>query len=232
MFLANMSHELRTPLNAIIGYSELLEETAREKGDADTVEDTLKIQSAARHLLHLINEILDLSKVESGKLKVVLEEINVDGFVKEVKNLVDPLITKNNNFLNIVIEPGLELIFTDAIKLKQILFNLLGNAAKFSHGSVIEFMLHTEGAWLVITIADRGIGISQEQLARLFQPFTQADSSTTRKYGGTGLGLAITKQYCELLGGAIAVQSEINKGSTFTVRLPLNASQDKVKAVA
>ncbi|MCI0507673.1 MAG: ATP-binding protein [Gammaproteobacteria bacterium] len=232
LFLANMSHELRTPLNAIIGYSELLEEAAREKDDTDSVEDTLKIQSAARHLLHLINEILDLSKVEAGKLKVFLEEISVDGFVKEVKNLVDPVIIKNNNFLSIVVEPGLEHITTDAIKLKQILFNLLGNAAKFTLNGVIEFMLHTEGAWLVITISDCGIGISQEQLARLFQPFTQADSSTTRKYGGTGLGLAITKQYCELLGGTIAVQSEINKGSTFTVRLPLNASLDKVKAVA
>ncbi|WP_455209528.1 sensor histidine kinase [Kaarinaea lacus] len=232
LFLANMSHELRTPLNAIIGYSELLEENAQDKGDPDCVEDSLKIQSAARHLLHLINEILDLAKVESGKLKVFVEEINVDGFVKEVKNLVDPIIIKNNNFLNIVVEPGLVHINTDAIKLKQILFNLLSNAAKFTRNGAIDFMLHTEGSWLVVTVSDSGIGIDQEQIPNLFLPFTQADSSTTKRYGGTGLGLAITKQYCELLGGTIAVQSQASKGSTFTVRLPLNASLDKVKAVA
>ncbi|WP_455221202.1 sensor histidine kinase [Kaarinaea lacus] len=232
LFLANMSHELRTPLNAIIGYSELLEENAHDKGDADCVEDSLKIQSAARHLLHLINEILDLSKIESGKLKVFLEKVQLDGFVKEVKNLVDPIIIKNYNFLSIVIEPGLESITTDAIKLKQILFNLLSNAAKFTTNGTIEFTLQTESTWLVFSISDSGIGISQDQLANLFLPFTQADSSTTKKYGGTGLGLAITKQYCELLGGSISVHSQVNKGSTFTVRLPMNASSDKVKAVA
>jgi len=232
LFLANMSHELRTPLNAIIGYSELLEESARDKADAGCVEDSLKIQSAARHLLHLINEILDLSKIESGKFKVFLEQVQLDGFVKDVKNLVDPIIIKNNNFLCIVIEPGLESIVTDAIKLKQILFNLLSNAAKFTSNGTIELTLQTEGAWLVFSISDSGIGISQDQVGNLFMPFTQADSSTTKKYGGTGLGLAITKQYCELLGGSISVQSQVNKGSTFTVRLPLNASSDKEKAVA
>jgi signal transduction histidine kinase len=232
LFLANMSHELRTPLNAIIGYSELLEESAQDKGDADCIEDSLKIQSAARHLLHLINEILDLSKIEAGKLKVFLEPIQLDGFVKEVKALVDPIIIKNNNFLNIVVEPGLESITTDNIKLKQILFNLLSNAAKFTENGTIDFLLHTEGAWLVITVSDSGIGIKQEQISNLFLPFTQADSSTTKRYGGTGLGLAITKQYCELLGGTIAVESQVNKGSTFTVRLPLHASSEKVKEVA
>jgi signal transduction histidine kinase len=232
LFLANMSHELRTPLNAIIGYSELLEESAQDKNDADCVEDSLKIQSAARHLLHLINEILDLSKIEAGKLKVFLEQIQLDGFVKEVKGLVDPIIIKNNNFLNIVVEPGLESITTDNIKLKQILFNLLSNAAKFTENGTIDFLLHTEGSWLVITISDSGIGIKQEQISNLFLPFTQADSSTTKRYGGTGLGLAITKQYCELLGGTIAVESQVNKGSTFTVRLPLHASSEKVKEVA
>jgi signal transduction histidine kinase len=232
LFLANMSHELRTPLNAIIGYSELLEENAQDKGDTDCVEDSLKIQSAARHLLHLINEILDLSKIESGKLKVFIEKIQLDGFVKEIKNLVDPIIIKNNNFLKIVVEPGLDSITTDVIKLKQILFNLLSNAAKFTEYGTIEFTLHTEGSWLVIIVSDTGIGISQDQISNLFMPFTQADSSTTKRYGGTGLGLAITKQYCELLGGSITVKSQVSKGSTFIVRLPLNMSSEKVKAVA
>ncbi|WP_455202200.1 sensor histidine kinase [Kaarinaea lacus] len=231
-FLANMSHELRTPLNAIIGYSELLEENARDKSDSDCVEDSLRIQSAARHLLHLINEILDLSKVESGELKVFKEQVNLDTFIKEIKSLVDPMIIKKNNFLGVNIDVGVEFINTDIIKLKQILFNLLSNAAKFTENGTIDLSVNAEGSWLTISVSDSGIGIDQENISRLFLPFTQADNSTTRKYGGTGLGLAITKQYCELLGGTITVHSEINQGTTFTVRLPLEEVQSNKKAVA
>lgn len=231
-FLANMSHELRTPLNAIIGYSELLEENARDKADPDCVEDSLRIQSAARHLLNLINEILDLSKVESGELKVFQEQVKLDHFIKEIKDLVDPIIIKKNNFLGVHVDEGVEYISTDVIKLKQILFNLLSNAAKFTDNGTIDLTVYAEGSWLVIFVSDSGIGIAQENISKLFLPFTQADDSTTRKYGGTGLGLAITKQYCELLGGTITAHSEINKGTTFVVRLPLEEFQDNKKAVA
>ena len=231
-FLANMSHELRTPLNAIIGYSELLEENAHDKGDPDCVEDSLRIQSAARHLLHLINEILDLAKVESGQLKVFMEQVELDGFIKEIKNLFDPMIIKKNNFLSVHVDAELQYLYTDVIKLKQILFNLLGNASKFTENGAIDLTINTEGSWLVITVSDSGVGINQQDISKLFLPFTQADSSTTKKYGGTGLGLAITKQYCELLGGTITAHSEHNKGAIFTVRLPLNELATKKQAVA
>jgi signal transduction histidine kinase len=231
-FLANMSHELRTPLNAIIGYSELLEESAQDKGDSGCVEDSLKIQSAARHLLQLINEILDLSKVEAGELKVFLEPVKLGSFIKDVKSLVDPMVIKKNSFLAVHVDVELEYINTDIIKLKQILFNLLSNAAKFTDNGTIDLTINTEGSSLVIVVSDSGIGIRQSEMEKLFLPFTQADSSTTRKYGGTGLGLAITKQYCELLGGSITAHSEYNKGSTFTVRLPLNELPTTKKRVA
>ena len=231
-FLANMSHELRTPLNAIIGYSELLEESAQDKGDSGCVEDSLKIQSAARHLLQLINEILDLSKVEAGELKVFLEPVKLDSFIKDVKGLVDPMVIKKNNFLAVHMDAELGYVNMDVIKLKQILFNLLSNAAKFTDNGTIDLTINTEGTWLVIVVSDSGIGIRQTEMEKLFLPFTQADSSTTRKYGGTGLGLAITKQYCELLGGSITAQSEYSKGSTFTVRLPLNELPATKKRVA
>ena len=231
-FLANMSHELRTPLNAIIGYSELLEENARDKADPDCVEDSLRIQSAARHLLQLINEILDLSKVESGELKVFHEQVKLHDFVKDIKSLVDPMVIKKNNFLGVNVDTEIEYIFTDTIKLKQILFNLLSNAAKFTENGTIDLTINAEGPWLMIAVSDTGIGIDQTDISKLFLPFTQADSSTTRKYGGTGLGLAITKQYFELLGGSITAYSERGKGATFIVRLPLEELQENNKAVA
>ncbi len=226
-FLANMSHELRTPLNAIIGYSELLEENLNDKGDTNCVEDSLRIQSAARHLLQLINEILDLSKVESGQLKVFKEKIYLESFIKEISLLLSQIVIKNNNFLKIHVEPGLEWITTDALKLKQILYNLLSNSAKFTEGGTIELSLTTEAQWLMITVSDTGIGFDQVDVPKLFQPFTQADSSTTKQFGGTGLGLAITKQYCELLGGTITAQGVKNKGAKFIVKLPLEKSIDE-----
>ncbi|HET8726848.1 MAG TPA: response regulator [Alphaproteobacteria bacterium] len=223
-FLANMSHELRTPLNAIIGYSEMLLEEAEELEQPGLAADLEKIRSAARHLLALINDILDLSKIEAGKMDVFIEEFDVAAMLNDVRATIEPLIERNQNILEIEVEGELGRMRSDPTKVRQNLFNLLSNASKFTKGGQITLkahrLVHDGGEWLEFRVTDTGIGMTQEQLAKLFQAFTQADASTTRHYGGTGLGLAITKHFCRMLGGDVQVESEHGKGSTFTVLLP------------
>jgi signal transduction histidine kinase/CheY-like chemotaxis protein len=235
-FLANMSHELRTPLNAIIGYSEILQEDAQDRGDKASVTDLEKIQAAGKHLLGLINDILDLSKIEAGRMDVYLEQVVLSRLVDEVKTIVTPMVRKNENTLVIDCPADLRSIRTDVTKLKQNLINLLSNAAKFTKQGCVGLKLSREagedGREMVrFDVSDSGIGMSPEQVSRLFQAFTQADSSTTRNFGGTGLGLTITKHFCTMLGGDINVSSEPGKGSTFTIRLPVIFTQEGEDAV-
>ena len=230
-FLANMSHELRTPMNAIIGYSEMLKEEAEDGGQEHFVPDLNKILSAAKHLLMLINDVLDLSKIEAGKMTTFLEDIPVRAMMDEVQSTVQPLIQKNRNRLELRIDPAIGTMHSDLTKIRQTLFNLLSNASKFQEDNLIEMIAESfekDGAqWVRFIVRDRGIGMTPEQLGRLFQAFTQADDSTTRKYGGTGLGLAISRKFCQLLGGDITVTSEPGKGSTFMVLLPMIAPKEK-----
>jgi signal transduction histidine kinase/CheY-like chemotaxis protein len=223
-FLANMSHELRTPLNAIIGYSELLAEDAEDRGDEPAVTDLRKIQSAGKHLLGLINDILDLSKIEAGRMDLYLERVSLPRLAEEVRTIVDPMIRKNENTLAIVCPEEVGVLNTDFTKLKQCLINLISNAAKFTSKGTVHLRvarLDKEGAPAVrFEIADTGVGMTNEQIGRLFQAFTQADSSTTRNFGGTGLGLAITRHFCQMMGGTIDVASKPGEGSTFTIVLP------------
>jgi signal transduction histidine kinase/CheY-like chemotaxis protein len=219
-FLASMSHELRTPLNAIIGYSEMLYETAQDEGQEEFLPDLAKIRDAGRHLLGLINDILDLSKIEAGKMDLYLEEVDLAGLVEEVRAIVEPLAAANANSLEIVCPTALGSLHTDRTKLKQSLLNLLSNAAKFTHRGRLALEIKPTVGAISFIVSDTGIGMTAEQQGRLFQAFTQADVSTTRQYGGTGLGLAITKHFCEMLGGSIAVESAPGHGSTFTVTLP------------
>ncbi|MFO0838739.1 MAG: response regulator [Phycisphaerae bacterium] len=223
-FLANMSHELRTPLNAIIGYSEMLEEDAREQDQPSFIVDLRRIHGAGKHLLAMINDILDLAKVEAGRMDLHAERLDLAEMLSEVVDTIRPLITKNDNRLELAIAPDVGHIFADATKVRQMLFNLLSNAAKFTKAGVIRLRAareaHEAGDWIVLSVADSGIGITPTQLRNLFEPFRQADSSTTRKYGGTGLGLAITRRFCQLMGGDVSVASEVGVGSTFTIRLP------------
>ena len=223
-FLANMSHELRTPLNAIIGYSEMLEEDAAASGNAGFMADLQKIRSAGKHLLDLINDVLDLSKVEAGKMKLYLETFDVAGVVEEVVPTAQPLMAKNGNTLEVRCAPDVGQLREDITKVRQVLLNLLSNAAKFTENGTVSLEVTREndvaGTWVVFRVRDTGIGMTPEQLGKLFQAFTQADGSTQRKYGGTGLGLALSRKFCVMMGGDINVQSEPGKGSTFTMRLP------------
>jgi PAS domain S-box-containing protein len=224
-FLANMSHELRTPLNAIIGYSEMLEEDARAGGHEESVPDLRKIQAAGRHLLTLINDLLDLSKIEAGKLELDLESCDVALIAREVAATVHPLVQKNGNLLRLSIPDSVEPTLADPTRLRQVLLNLMGNASKFTTEGEVALELAAEGEdgnrWIAFRVKDTGIGMTPEQMERLFQPFSQADASTTRKYGGTGLGLAISRRLARLMGGDVTVESEEGKGSTFTLRLPV-----------
>jgi len=223
-FLANMSHELRTPLNAIIGYSEILEEEAEDRKLDDLVPDLRKIHGAGRHLLQLINDILDLSKVEAGKMDLYLETFAVRGMLEDVVATIEPLVAKKENRLVVDCPEDIGSIHADMTKLRQSLFNLLSNASKFTEGGTITLRVRTEEIegqrWIRMAVQDSGIGMTPEQVERLFQPFTQADASTTRKYGGTGLGLTITKRFAELMGGTVTVESVQGEGSTFTLILP------------
>lgn len=223
-FLANMSHELRTPMNAIIGYSEMLLEDLQASNPIDYVSDLLKIHSSAVHLLSLINEILDLSKIEAGKMELFLEDIHLSSIIEEITNTVQPIVDKNANKLYIHFAEWIPMIKADSIKLRQILLNLLSNAGKFTHGGEINFSVSVENApesdWIVFKVSDTGIGMSKDQVDKVFDAFTQADNSTTRKYGGTGLGLTITKKFCEMMGGNISLESVPAVGSVFVVRLP------------
>ncbi|MBX0330153.1 response regulator, partial [Oscillochloris sp. ZM17-4] len=235
-FLANMSHELRTPLNAIIGYSEMLQEDLNESDHAALVPDMQKIHGAGRHLLGLINDILDISKIEAGKMELYMEQFTAASLIDSVVSTIEPIAARNHNRLVIERAPSLGIIYADLTKVRQVLLNLLSNACKFTEGGTVtlrvtndegrrmkdedgQFILHPS-PFIIFEVSDTGIGMSAAQIARLFQPFSQADVSTTRKYGGTGLGLAISRHFCHMMGGDIHVRSEPGHGSTVTVTLP------------
>ena len=227
-FLANMSHEFRTPLNAIIGYSEILKEDASEVGRGDAVADLERIHEAGRHLLALVDEVLDLSKIEAGRMEIHVERFDIARLVGDVVSTVRPLAAANENELIVQCEQDLGDMVADVTKIRQILYNLLSNAAKFTEKGRIEIGVSrrrekaddVHDGWVLFSVADTGIGMAQERIEMAFRAFDQLDPSTTRKYGGTGLGLAITRHYCEMMGGAISARSEPGLGSTFTVRLP------------
>jgi len=228
-FLANMSHELRTPMNAIIGYCEMLMEDAEDDGDQGTVDDLGKIHGAGTHLLALINDVLDLSKVEAGKMDIYLEIFEIPRLVNEVVNTIDTLVKRNDNRLKVEVDPSLGEMRADITKVRQALFNLLSNAAKFTHEGEIGLVVKGEEkdgvGWVWMSVSDSGIGIPPEKIDHVFEEFSQADESTTRDYGGTGLGLPISRGFCRLMGGDITVESTMGKGSTFTIRLPLEVQE-------
>ena len=223
-FLANMSHELRTPLNAIIGYSEILQEEAEDSGNSSSVADLQKIQSAGKHLLALINDVLDLSKIEAGKMEIFPETFSIRNIVDEAATTVKPMLARNSNALLITCPEDIGTMHSDMIKVRQILLNLLSNACKFTERGTIALEVFrdkkTAGSTIVFRVTDSGIGMTETQIAKLFEAFTQAEASTTRTYGGTGLGLAITRKFCQMLNGDVTVSSERGKGSVFTVRIP------------
>ncbi|MDT8382931.1 MAG: ATP-binding protein [Gammaproteobacteria bacterium] len=228
-FLANMSHELRTPLNAIIGYSEMLYEEVGASGNAEMAGDLVRIVSSGRHLLSLISDVLDLSKIEAGKMQLYLDGYGLRQLVDDVVVNVKPMIAANGNTLSVECDSDIGSIYADIPKLKQALINLMGNAAKFTHAGNISLSVErVAGAgveWIVFRVADTGIGISDEQKNILFKAFTQADESTTREYGGTGLGLTISRSVCRLMGGDITVESQQGKGSTFTIKVPATVEE-------
>jgi signal transduction histidine kinase/DNA-binding response OmpR family regulator len=232
-FLANMSHELRTPLNAIIGYSEMLQEEAADLGQDELVPDLRKIHNAGKHLLMLINDILDLSKIEAGKMELYLESFDINTLVNEVTTTIQPLMLKQQNTLRVECPPGLGVMRADVTKVRQALFNLLSNASKFTHEGTVTLRVSRDEveATVAFEVVDSGIGMAPEQLARLFQAFSQADASTTRKYGGTGLGLAITRRFCQMMGGDVTVESELGQGSRFTILLPAEVREPRDELV-
>jgi signal transduction histidine kinase/DNA-binding response OmpR family regulator len=220
-FLANMSHELRTPLNAIIGYSEILQENAADKDDKEPIDDLQKIESAGRHLLGLINNILDLSKIEAGKMDVFIEEVDIQALVNEALSIVNPLADKNENVIEVICPADIGSFRSDQTKVKQCLLNLLSNANKFtSKGTLSLTVAREDNSRICFRVSDTGVGMTEEQVSRLFEAFSQTDASTTKRFGGTGLGLAITKHFCTMLGGDVTVESASGKGSTFTITLP------------
>ncbi len=227
-FLANMSHELRTPLNAIIGYSEMLQEDAVDAGAESLVPDLRRVNAAGKHLLELINSILDLSKIEAGRMELQLEDFGVADMVNDIRAVIQPLAEKNGNRLEVDCEPATGNMHADLTKVRQVLFNLLSNACKFTENGLVALKVEREGArddaWLTFTVSDTGIGLTADQLGRLFQEFSQADATTTRKYGGTGLGLALSRRLARLMGGDITAVSQAGQGSSFTVRLPANVT--------
>ncbi|NEN88788.1 MAG: PAS domain S-box protein [Okeania sp. SIO3H1] len=245
MFLASMSHELRTPLNAIIGYSDLLREDAEDLGYEDFIPDLEQIKSSGLHLLTIIQDILDISKVESGEMTIYEEEFDILTLIKEVQSIVQPLIRKNGNSFEMHCSSEIGTMFADRTKIKQVVINLLSNASKFTHEGIITLKvvrehnieqngngsstLEIESAnisdnqtlnQIIFSVTDTGIGMTPEQIEKVFQPFVQADNSTTRKYGGTGLGLSICQKFCEMMGGKITVESSVGVGSTFSINLP------------
>ena len=247
-FLANMSHELRTPLNAIIGYSEMLTEEAEELGDEAFVPDLEKIRSAGKHLLSMIDDILDISKIEAGRMDLYLETFDIHALIESAVATARPLLQKNGNTVEVNCRDNLDTMHADMTKVRQVLLNLLSNAAKFTHNGKIAIgverikneqlkminqeessqILISNSEFLSFRVADTGIGMTKEQLQRVFQPFTQADASTTRKYGGTGLGLAISQRFCQMMGGSIEASSTLGSGSTFTVLLPSAIQQPEI----
>jgi adenylate cyclase len=222
-FLASMSHELRTPLNAIIGLTEMMVSNAARFGTEKALEPLRRVNTAGTHLLSLINEILDLSKIEAGKLELNPESVNLARLIDEVIGTAGQLAEKNKNRLVVEAQDNLGALTADSMRLKQILLNLLSNACKFTKEGEIALRVRkvADGRdWVELAVADSGIGMTAEQQAKLFQDFTQADSLTSRRYGGTGLGLAISRKLARMMGGDVTVTSEPGKGSVFTVRLP------------
>ncbi len=223
-FLANMSHELRTPLNAVIGYSEMLLEDAEAEGGAERVADLRRIHTAGQHLLSLVDNVLDLSKIEAGRMEVAVAPIDVRAFIDEVAATMLPLMERNGNALETRCAAAIGELVGDATKLRQILLNLAGNAAKFTRNGRVTISAARErraqGDWISIAVADNGIGMDEPTLGKLFSPFTQADAGTAGKYGGTGLGLALSQRLARLMGGSIAAASELGRGSCFTLSLP------------
>src|SRR3990172_5015625 len=230
-FIANMSHELRTPLNAILGYSEMLREEAEDLGQDDFVPDLKKIHSAGKHLLGLINDVLDLSKIEAGKMELYIEPVEVRQLVDDVASTVLPMVEKNGNRLEVVCPPEVQFSNTDVTRLRQVLLNLLSNASKFTKEGTVTFAVarqkRPDKERLIFSVKDSGIGMNEAHLSKVFQAFSQADASTTRKYGGTGLGLAISRKFCQMMGGDIEVESEPGKGSTFFVHIPVDVVEPK-----
>jgi signal transduction histidine kinase len=220
-FLANMSHELRTPLGAIIGYSEMLEEEAAETDKAEFVPDLQKIQTAGQHLLGLINQVLDLSKIEAGKMALYLEPFRVAELVEDVVMTIKPVIERNNNQIEVHYKDDLGTLTADITKVRQALMYLLSNAAKFTEDGAITVTAVRYEESVEIAVHDTGIGMTADQIENLFQPFVQGDASTTRRYGGTGLGLTISRRFCQMMGGDLTVTSQYHVGSTFTIQLPI-----------
>ena len=231
-FLANMSHELRTPLSAVIGYSEMMEEDLADLGRTDLLADLGKIKSNARHLLGLINDVLDLSKVEAGRMDLVTEDVDLAALAREVGGTVATLVQRKRNQLKLDLAEDLGTIRSDGFKIRQCLLNLLGNAAKFTEAGCITLSVARDGERAVFRVADTGIGMTPEQLGRLFQRFAQADETTTRRFGGTGLGLALTRALADLLGGSVDVASRPGEGTAFTLRLPVRLPDEPVSATA
>ncbi|HEY5601712.1 MAG TPA: HAMP domain-containing sensor histidine kinase [Gammaproteobacteria bacterium] len=234
-FLANMSHELRTPLNAIIGYSEIIREISMETQLSELVQDSENINVAGRHLLSLINSVLDLSKIEAGKMDIHLEPVSVKTVLHELVSTIGPLVDKKHNRLAVEMKNSVDIITSDTTKLRQILINLVSNANKFTSNGEIKIEVwsadYRNDGCCYFQIRDTGIGMSPETLKKLFTPFTQAEKYTARDFGGTGLGLTISRRFCQLLGGDITVESELGKGSVFTVRLPAGQSSMSNKDV-
>jgi signal transduction histidine kinase len=223
-FLANMTHELRTPMNAIIGYTEMLLEETEEKNLVEIHGDLAKIGSSAKLLLQLINEVLDLSKIEAGKMEIHLDSFKIQEIIEPSIHSIEPMLQKNKNTLKLQCDKNMGYMVADMNRVRQTLVNLLSNANKFTENGVITLEVtrinREDAPWIIFKVTDTGIGIPQDKLRSIFSEFTQADSSTSRKYGGTGLGLAISQRFCRMMGGGISVKSEMNKGSTFTVQLP------------
>jgi signal transduction histidine kinase/CheY-like chemotaxis protein len=228
-FLSFMSHELRTPLTAIIGFSELLTSEVETEGRREWADDLRRVNDSGKYLLELINDILDISKIEAGKMEVHLESFDVATLVRDLNDVLRPLVERKNNRLVIESPDNLGTMHADRIKVRQCLLNLLSNAGKFTDNGVITLSANRivkDGSdWLAFRVSDTGIGMTPEQVSRLFRAFTQADDSTSRRYGGTGLGLALTKKFCQLMGGDVSVASEPGKGSTFTIELPTTAAR-------
>ncbi len=236
-FLASMSHELRTPLNAIILYSELLQEEAADDGHQGSIPDLQRIQSAGKHLLDLINGILDLSKIEAGKMALALEPFEVKAMIDDLVDTVSPLVHKNNNTLTVQCAADVGVMIGDQTKTRQILLNLLSNASKFTRDGRIAVairrsILREDTPCVEFAVTDTGVGMTLEQSHKVFDAFTQADVTTTRKYGGTGLGLAIVSRFCDLMGGTVSVDSRLGEGSRFVVRLPLEMVDTAAESMA
>jgi signal transduction histidine kinase len=227
-----MSHELRTPLNAILGYSELLQENAKTAELPVYVEYASKISSSGRHLLALVTDILDVSKIEAGKMDLYIEEVSIQNVTTEVESMIQPLLKKNNNTFTVTYADGASHLQTDYLKLKQCLINLLSNANKFTNSGTIQLIIRPElkgnQPFVEFIVKDTGIGIPKDKFDKLFKIFSQTESGTSRRYGGTGIGLYLTEKICHMLGAKVSVESEEGKGSTFTITLPQKNHQPSV----